>query len=84
MHDYSMRSTPVPPVLVERDGRFFIRLIDGDLTIEAEAGNWFLDQLCRRVLFPRMAEAVKSVEIDTRHLGDMVAELPNHNKTITV
>jgi hypothetical protein len=83
MHSYELRRTPVPPVLVERDGRFFIRVIDGDLTIEAEAGQWFLEQLCGRVLFPRMAEAVKSVEIDTRHLGDMGGDLPNHIKTIT-
>lgn len=80
MHKYELRGTLVPPVLVEREGRFLIRVTDGDLTIEAEAGNWFLEQLCQRVLFPRMAGVVKSVEIDTRHLGDAAAELPTISK----
>jgi len=49
-----MRVSANPPVLVERDGQWFIRITDGNLAIEAPIGEWFATQFITRLVIPKL------------------------------
>lgn len=54
MAEYRHIITPTPPVLRERDGRFSIVVSHGDIELEAEVGDWFMQQFVDRVILPRL------------------------------
>jgi hypothetical protein len=52
-------TTHVPPVLRERDGKWFVVLSTGSIEVEAPIGSQFVEQLLERVAFPRMRKALQ-------------------------
>lgn len=54
MSEYETRTTRVPPVLREHNGRLYVQVIDGPLTLEAEIGPWFIEQLMSKYILPKL------------------------------
>lgn len=50
--DYTLKKVDTPPTLKEIDGRWFIEIHDGSITVQAPIGWWFMRQLLERVILP--------------------------------
>lgn len=48
--------TNTPPVLNERDGKFYVTITDGKISIEAPIGRWFMAELLTKLLIKLVME----------------------------
>lgn len=53
---YRIETTDTPPVITERDGRFFIQISYGNLTLQSEIGSWFVSQVFELFVMPRLKD----------------------------
>jgi hypothetical protein len=67
---YQVHRTDTPPIIRERDGRFYLIVASGPLIIEAEMGDWFMQQYMEKVMFPRLRAATKAGESRDRALRE--------------
>lgn len=53
--EYRTIATTTPPVLRQRDGRWFIVVAAANLEVEAPLGPWFASEFMSRVVAPLVA-----------------------------
>ncbi len=65
MTSYHHVIVETPPVLKERDGKWFVQIVHGDLTVEAPVGSWFATEFMVRIVIPQVfpTEGAPSAQI---------------------
>lgn len=54
MTDYHLVRVDTPPILRQRDGKWFAVVIHGGLEIEAPIGKWFAAEFMVRIVIPQV------------------------------
>jgi hypothetical protein len=51
---YKIVKSRNPPLIRERDGKFYVHVIEGEVSYEAEIGAWFVQRLMEVYVVPQL------------------------------